>query len=69
METPEQYVKSIQSKQQRHQNEVNNRSDVFIVNFEQILRIVLMFPSASWEYVFNGNVSTYLSNQHSVLWV
>ena len=37
MEAPEQFVKSIQSSYWRH-------SDVFIVNFEQISHIVLVFP-------------------------
>ena len=37
MEAPEQFAKSIQSSYWRHY-------DVFIVNFEQISHIVLVFP-------------------------
>ena len=40
METPEQFVKSVPSLQQRHHW---RRSGVFIINFEKILHIALVF--------------------------
>ena len=38
------HVKSVYSEQLRHQNEVIDVFCVFIVNFEQLSHIVLMFP-------------------------
>ena len=41
LKIPEQDVKSVQKCKQRHENDVNE--NVFIVHFEQISRIAVMF--------------------------
>ena len=48
MEAPEQCVKSVQSWQWRHQNDIRRRSGVFIVNFEQISHIALVLPLSTF---------------------
>ena len=48
LKAPEQYVKPFQSKQKRHQKDVDNvngrLSGVFIVNLGQISNFALLFP-------------------------
>ena len=67
METLEQYVKSVQTLQERHQNDVNDVvvsllltfthcSGVFIVDFEQV--------SASWEHTN----TPYILEEHASDW-
>ena len=41
MKAPEQYVKSVQNWQQRHQNDVSDVGRVFFVSFKQISHIIL----------------------------
>ena len=54
-EAPGQWVKYVQSKQQRQQNDVNSVvPDVFIVNFEQISSIFFGVSIVDFEQMSQG---------------